>query len=204
MGGRGLTPECAGGCSPIRYVRSGLIPPPTRVLMLRASGERKWVSVTPAVISAGPEDGPLLLYLFEDGGEAESSGSTPDSMREAPPAGGTEAGSNHLEPLPATGETSTLSRRELEVLRLVALGCGTPHIAVRLGISQNTVRNHIRNVRNKLKAHNKLDAVLKGWRLGITSVGGSPRSLLSCKGDGRHTIYDLGASAPRPARACNR
>jgi len=34
MGGRGLTPECAAGCSPIRYVRSGLIPPPTRVVSL--------------------------------------------------------------------------------------------------------------------------------------------------------------------------
>ena len=95
-------------------------------------------------------------------------------MREAPPAGSAEAGSNHPEALPAPGETSTLSRRELEVLRLVALGCGTPHIAARLGITQNTVRNHIRNMRNKLKAPNKLDAVLKGLRLGIISVGGSP------------------------------
>ena len=84
MGGRGLTPECAGGCSSIRYVRSGLIPPPTRVLMLRSSGERMWVSVTPAVISGGPEGGPLLLYFFEDGeGNGKFRFRRNDSVREA-------------------------------------------------------------------------------------------------------------------------
>ena len=175
MVGRGLTPECAGGCSSIRYVRSGLIPPPTRVLMLRSSGERMWVSVTPAVISGGPEGGPLLLYFFEDGRETESSGSAADSIWEVPAAGGTEAMSNRPEALLAPGETSTLSRRELEVLRLVALGWETTRIAVQLGISPHTVRNHIRNLRNKLKASTKLDAVLKGLRLGIISVGGSPQ-----------------------------
>ena len=37
----GLTPECAAGCSSMRYVRAGLIPPPTRVRMLCSSGERE-------------------------------------------------------------------------------------------------------------------------------------------------------------------
>ena len=133
------------------------------------------MSVTPAVISGGPEGGPLLLYFFEDGRETESSGSAADSMREAPAAGGTEAMSNHPETLLAPGETSPLSRRELEVLRLVALGWQTPRIAVQLGISPHTVRNHVRNLRNKLKASTKLDAVVKGLRLGIISVGGSPQ-----------------------------
>ena len=175
MGGRGLTPECAGGCSSIRYVRSGLIPPPTRVLMLRSSGERMWVSVTPAVISGGPEGGPLLLYFFEDGEETESSGYPNDSVRDAMAEGVTEVTSDHPEAHLTPGETSTLSRRELEVLRLVALGWQTPRIAVQLGISPHTVRNHIRNLRNKLKASTKLNAVLKGLRLGIISVRGSPQ-----------------------------
>ena len=71
--------------------------------------------------------------------------------------------------------TSTLSRREMEVLRLVALGWDTRRIAARLGISRHTVRNHIRNLRNKLGASTKLDAVLRGLWLGIISVGGSPQ-----------------------------
>ena len=123
----------------------------------------------------GPEGGPLLLYFFEDGEETESSGSPNDSVRDAMAEGVTEVTSDHPEAHLTPGETSTLSRRELEVLRLVALGWETTRIAVQLGISPHTVRNHIRNLRNKLKASTKLNAVLKGLRLGIISVGGSPQ-----------------------------
>ncbi len=77
--------------------------------------------------------------------------------------------------LPAPGETSALSRRDLEVLSLVALDWETTRIADELAISRHTVRNHIRNLRNKLNASNKLDAVVKGLRLGIISVEGSPQ-----------------------------
>ena len=173
MGGRGLTPECAVGCSSIRYVRSGLIPPQTRLRMLCSSGERKWVSVAPAVISGALEGAPLLLCLFEDDEEVEASASTDDSVAEATAEGAAGVPFDHPQVLPMPGEASPLSRRELEVLRLVALGWETTRIAVQLGISPHTVRNHIRNLRNKLKASTKLDAVLKGLRMGIISVGGS-------------------------------
>ena len=66
--------------------------------------------------------------------------------------------------LPATRR---LSPRELEVLRLVSLGTGTVRIAEELGISPHTVRNHVRNLREKLGADSKLAAVLTALRLGI-------------------------------------
>ena len=56
------------------------------------------------------------------------------------------------------------------MLRLVALGRETARISQELGISQHTVRNHIRNLRHKLNATTKLDAVVEGIRLGILSV----------------------------------
>ena len=175
MVGRGLTPECAGGCSSIRYVRSGLIPPPTRLLMLCSSGERKWVSVAPAVISGVLKGAPLLLYLFEDDEEVEGSATAQVSIRDAHERGNAGVTADHGEAHQAPGVTSTLSRREMEVLRLVALGWDTPRIAARLGISRHTVRNHIRNLRNKLGASTKLDAVLRGISLGILSVGRPPK-----------------------------
>ena len=91
-------------------------------------------------------------------------------MRGAMPASPRTMGKRHQAP----SETSTLSQRELEVLRLMALGWDTPRIATRLAISRHTVRNHIRNLRNKLGASTKLDAVLKGISLGILSVERSP------------------------------
>jgi len=47
----------------------------------------------------------------------------------------------------------------LEVLRLVALGLANGEIASQLGISPETVRNHVRNARDKLGAQTKAHAV---------------------------------------------
>ena len=174
-GSGGLTPECAAGCSSMRYVRAGLIPPSTQVRMLCSSGERKWVPVTTAVISGVLKGAPLLVYLFEEGGEVEGPATAHLSIRDAHERGNASVTADHGEAHQAPGVTSTLSRRELEVLRLVALGWDTPRIAARLAISRHTVRNHIRNLRNKLGASTKLDAVLRGISLGILSVGRSSK-----------------------------
>ena len=173
-GSGGLTPECAAGCSSMRYVRAGLIPPSTQVRMLCSSGERKWVPVTTAVISGVLKGAPLLVYLFEEGGEVEDPATAHLLIRDAHERGNAGVTADHWEAHQAPRETSTLSRRELEVLRLMALGWDTLRIAAQLGISRHTVRNHIRNLRNKLGASTKLDAVLRGISLGILSVGRSP------------------------------
>ena len=131
--------------------------------------------VTTAVISGVLKGAPLLVNLFEGGGDVEGFGSADDLVRDALVQDGVGLASDRGETLPAPVETSPLPLRELEVLRLVALGWDTRHIAARLGISRHTVRNHIRNLRDKLGASTKLDAVLRSPRLGIISVGGSPQ-----------------------------
>jgi DNA-binding NarL/FixJ family response regulator len=47
----------------------------------------------------------------------------------------------------------------MEVLRLVAEGDNNRDIAKKLFISENTVKNHIRNILEKLHLHNRLAAV---------------------------------------------
>lgn len=61
----------------------------------------------------------------------------------------------------------TLTRREIEVLALLADGKSTREIVSVLGISTSTVRNHIHHVLHKLHVHTRLDAVLLGKRLGL-------------------------------------
>ena len=63
-----------------------------------------------------------------------------------------------------------LTSRELEVLRLVAMGWDTPRIAHELNISPHTVLNHIRHFRRKLDAPTKLDAVVSAIRLRILPI----------------------------------
>jgi DNA-binding CsgD family transcriptional regulator len=61
----------------------------------------------------------------------------------------------------------SLTRRELEVLRLTAQGLTLDEIAERLSISAFTARNHNGSVQRKLGARNRLDMVLQGLRRGL-------------------------------------
>jgi len=57
-----------------------------------------------------------------------------------------------------------LTDRELEVLKLVAQGLNNRAIAERLFISENTVKNHIRNILEKLQLHSRMEAVVYAVR----------------------------------------
>lgn len=72
-----------------------------------------------------------------------------------------------------TGEAlvTGLTRRELEVLALVAESKTNKAIASQLFISQNTVKNHIRNILEKLHLHSRMEAVTYAWRNRMLSTG---------------------------------
>jgi DNA-binding NarL/FixJ family response regulator len=57
-----------------------------------------------------------------------------------------------------------LTERELEVLRLVARGLNNREIAKELFISENTVKNHVRNILEKLQLHSRMEAVMYAVR----------------------------------------
>jgi two-component system NarL family response regulator len=57
-----------------------------------------------------------------------------------------------------------LTEREMEVLRLVAQGLNNRDIAKDLFISENTVKNHIRNILEKLHLHSRMEAVVYAVR----------------------------------------
>jgi NarL family two-component system response regulator LiaR len=64
-------------------------------------------------------------------------------------------------------EALGLTRRELEILELIAAGLSTKEIAERLFVSENTVKTHASRVFDKLGARRRTQAVLLGqqWRL---------------------------------------
>ncbi len=68
------------------------------------------------------------------------------------------------EPSPAV---EPLSQRELDVLRLLSTGASNKEIAGKLFISENTVRNHIRNILDKLHLSNRVQAAAYAVRQGI-------------------------------------
>jgi len=64
-------------------------------------------------------------------------------------------------------ELPRLTEREVEILDLVARGRPNREIADDLGISVNTVRNHIRNILDKLHMHSRLEAAMYAVRQGL-------------------------------------
>jgi DNA-binding NarL/FixJ family response regulator len=62
----------------------------------------------------------------------------------------------------------TLTRREREILALLAAGASAREIARQLFLSPNTVRTHIQNILTKLQVHSRLEAVAFAIRSGIS------------------------------------
>lgn len=63
--------------------------------------------------------------------------------------------------------SAILSRRELQLLKLVAAGLSNKQIAIRLDLSQKTVRNHLSRVFDKLQVGNRTEAVMNAMRRGL-------------------------------------
>ncbi len=64
-------------------------------------------------------------------------------------------------------DATDLTRRELEVLALLADGYSPPAIAAKLVISIYTARGHVKNVLRKLGSHSQLEAVATARKLGL-------------------------------------
>ena len=71
---------------------------------------------------------------------------------------------------PASEDERVITRREEEVLQLIANGCSTPEVAEKLFISQKTVKNHLASIYQKLDARDRTQAVLQAVRMGIVHL----------------------------------
>lgn len=69
-----------------------------------------------------------------------------------------EGNSFHIEPP---------SKREMEIMRLLASGASNKEIAARLYITEGTVKNHFTNIFKKLGVSDRKNAALKARELGL-------------------------------------
>ena len=93
-----------------------------------------------------------------------------DGRHHHPPSAHLHEIGDHMPPgdAPAAGETDVrarkLTRREIEVLGMLATGIHVHDIGDRLGISPLTARNHVQNILEKLEVHSKTEAVAFAFR----------------------------------------
>lgn len=75
---------------------------------------------------------------------------------------------------PAPDANAVLTERQIEVLRLIAMGKTNQQVAVQLGVSENTIRVHVSAIFKSLGVGNRTEAVYAARRHGI-DIGDLPR-----------------------------
>jgi len=73
-------------------------------------------------------------------------------------------------PRPLKGERSTLTRREMEILQMIARGKSNKEIAADLGLSANTVAVHRANIMEALGIHKTAELVVYAIRNGLVNL----------------------------------
>jgi len=134
------------------------------------SGDRRWINVSTLVIPAfDGNSAPLLVHLIRDATPQKKHQQFIQQIMEA--AQQLNETLPSLPPIPPLDNPpEELTRREREVLSLLARGLSTGDIAETLSISTSTVRNHVQNILNKLQVHSRLEAVAYAFEHGLVDT----------------------------------
>jgi DNA-binding NarL/FixJ family response regulator len=136
-----------GGIEATRRILSAY--PDVKVIMIT-------VAVGEAIIPSAMA--PSLLTEFAALAQNQPGGD-PTAIQKDNGQAGTAAEADLIIPTPQT-DSNLLTPREYQVLELVALGLANKEISVRLVISENTVRSHLRSILDKLHMNNRVQAAL--------------------------------------------
>jgi LuxR family maltose regulon positive regulatory protein len=66
-----------------------------------------------------------------------------------------------------TGLVEALTRKEIQILQLVAEGYSNARLTVKMAASDSTIRTHLRNINSKLGAGSRAEAVVIGRQFGV-------------------------------------
>lgn len=159
-------PYCRRDCPVISKARRGRVSENYDLCCVTADGQARWLNIGILIPNKGPMKG-CAVHLFRDVTERrkveEFARRAARVLRELRLSAGDEA----IDADPSPTPTPSLSRRENEVLRLLATGMKTKQIAEALGIRPLTARNHISRLLNKLGAESRLEAILYASQRGI-------------------------------------
>lgn len=138
--------ECAGGKTEI---------PNFDMSVKASSGKRLWINMSTVVFDNQRTGRRLLIHLAHDISEQKKSEKLTHKVLElSKQLTSLGEGSVHAEPVPG------LSEQEINILRMFAEGKESDEVTGVLGISPQTLRNHLHHINQKLRTHNRLEAVM--------------------------------------------
>ncbi len=148
---------CYPSCPEFTMAREGEPIPPRDVCYRNRDGQYVWVNTSTLVVRLGPTERDLVLvHLFRDVTRQRRVEELVDLLAER---------EGLARSAPGLGQP--LTRREQEVLAMLAQGLNTGVIARTLMLSRATVRNHVQNLLRKLGAHTRAEAVAKAIQQGL-------------------------------------
>lgn len=156
--GRGVlgTKVCHEGCSILECTAGQTEIPNFDLEVSRRSGERLWVNLSTVVWQNPRTQHRLVIHLAHDITRQKKTERATEKMLKM-----THQFSKVVEDnTPAVSPVAPLSEQEVEILRHFASGKNSPEIAKSLQISLQTLRNHLHHINQKLRTHNRLEAVM--------------------------------------------
>ncbi len=137
---------CYQGCHVMSLVKLGESVQHFDMQTRTKAGRPVWLNISILQAPGGPAGRSLTIHLFRDVTATRELLRVVSESLQSPAA-------------PSAVAETILSRRELEVLRLMAGGANTKALAERLHVSPATIRNHAQSIFAKLGVHSRLEAV---------------------------------------------
>lgn len=148
---------CYPGCHVMTLVKQGETLEHFDMATQTKAGKPMWLDVSIMMVPGSRSDLSKTVHLFRD---VTVSREIETLVRER--LAQTRGPSGDPVALPVD-----LTRREIEILRLMAGGANTKAMAERLHVSAATVRNHVQNILGKLEVHSRLQAVAYATHHGL-------------------------------------
>lgn len=164
LDGRGAlgTQACTGAHSIQQCAGRRLEIPDFDLEVKTRSGSRLWVNISTILFEEPRRNCRLIVHLARDISQRKRKEELLARMHEIALEVAASAGR-----VEAAAPISPLSEREQRILRLFASAKSSAAIARELGITLPTLRNHLHSVNEKLRTHNRLEAVIHAMRRGL-------------------------------------
>ncbi|HYL38657.1 MAG TPA: PAS domain S-box protein [Bryobacteraceae bacterium] len=156
------TTVCCGECSVQRCAVHTESIPTFDLEVTTRSGQRRWVSVSTIVFEDSRLHRRLIVHLSHDISQRKEAERSLAKIIELSKHV-VSIGESQSQPAPV----ESLSDQEQRILMLFAKAKNSGQVAKELGITLPTLRNHLHAINQKLRTHNRLEAVLHAMRRGL-------------------------------------
>ena len=149
------TDVCHEGCAALRCAKPASHIPNFDLNVTTRSEERIWVNLSSISFLNRRTGRSLLVHLVRDISAQKKREEVFGRMVAI-----SKEVANLEDAVDGAAPIAPLSSQELEILKMFAVGATAPRIAKTLGISPQTLRNHLHHINQKLRTHNRLEAVM--------------------------------------------